>query len=96
MFVGGISILQPHFLLPVEAGERCRVDWLLLRLPEQLVNISTETNNIVKSNCRIRDVGVLSINIFISLILRLFYATFHLKSQQIFLLLVQKKKCREC
>jgi len=96
MFEGGNSMLQPHFLFPVEAGERCRVDWLLLRLPEQLVNISTETNNVVKSNCRIPDVEVLSIKIFISLILRLFYSMFHLKSQQNFLLLVQKKNRSEC
>ena len=96
IFEGGISILQPHFLWPVEAGERCRVDWLLLRLLEQLVSISTETNNVVKSNCRIPEVEVIFFNIFISLILRIFYATFYLKSQQIFLLLVQKKNCGEC
>jgi hypothetical protein len=96
MFEGDKSMLQPHFLFPVEAGERCRVDWLLLRLPEQLVNISTEINNVVKSNCRIPDVEVLFFNIFISLILRLFYTTFHLKSQQNFLLLIQKKNCSEC
>ena len=96
MVAGGISMLQPHFLWPVEAGLRCRVDWLLLRLPEQLVSISIEMNNVVNIIRCIPDAEDIFLNIFISLILRLFYTTFHLKFQQTLLLLVRKITCSEC
>lgn len=63
----GLSKLQPHLFLPVDAGERCRVDWLL-RIVEQLVSTSVEEIARHKTMRRIPDTGVVFLNIFISLI----------------------------
>jgi predicted Na+-dependent transporter len=71
----GANILQPHLLLPVEAGERCRVAWLCWLLLHA-DKMSNSKSDILKSKFRIPGLEVIFFNLFIYAILTLCYCNF--------------------
>jgi len=76
-------MLHPHLLLPVEAGDLCRDEWLF-RLPEQLVNNRSSRIEKLKSNFCIPGRVTIFFNIFIFAFLHYFSDSIPLRTKTIF------------